>query len=147
MLKARHQAVVRNAIEEPLKIEVDHDFTTFTDVLTGLCDGRMATALRTKAMAGRVKCGVVMRIQHVKHRLSDNALDDVWDTEAALTAATLFYPDAAYRAGAIAATKELLVQPYQYRVQVLAHVLNGLTVWTGCTLVLGDALESKSQVG
>src|SRR6266511_2417749 len=134
-----------HSVEEFLQVEVHHPFIPVLQMLLGLGDGRVTAAPGSETVATRVECRLVMRAEHLVHRLLHDSIDHVRNAKASLPA-RLGDPHAADFPRSVAAIKQPLVQRRQHPEEMLAHLVDALPVRTRSASIRRNLLERSPQI-
>lgn len=145
-LKPGEQAVMVDSIEEALQIEVDHPLVALLQMPHGLRDRRVTAPPWPEAMAALVECRLVVRAEHLVHRLLYEPVDHVRDAKAALPTSCFRDPHPADQAGSVAPFQQLAPQRRQHDVEVRAHLGDALPIRSRGAVVLRHLLERTHQV-
>jgi hypothetical protein len=86
---ASHQSVVIDPVEELRQVDIDDELIAFGDVGLRMCRRLMGGAPRPKSVAVLAECRVPQRLQPLRHRLLDHAVNYSWNAEVAHPAVRL----------------------------------------------------------
>ena len=141
-----HQDVVIDPVEELLQVEVDDEVEAREDVLLRAPDRLMGRASGPKPVARIREVGVPLLLQHLHHRLLDEAVEHRGHAEQANAARRLRYLHPPHRLRRVAAREE--PGPYLGPVglQVIAQLVDGHPVDAGRPLVAPDTRQRLLQV-
>jgi hypothetical protein len=133
-----------NPVEESLQVKINHPLVPLFQVALRLGDGRMTAASRAKAVATSVERRLVMRAEHLVHRLLHDPVDHVRYPQPS-SSSRFGYPHAADVSRSVRPRQQLPTQLGQHPWQVPAHCLDALPVWAWRAVVRCDSLECLHQ--
>jgi len=145
LCETRHQSLAIHPIEEFLQIEIHHPLVTRLHMSLRFGDRRMATSTRSKPVALRVKRRLIQGFEHHPYGFLHHAVDHVWNAEPALTSARLRNPYAPDISGHVRPRTQRGAQDLQRLVEMLAHLVDALTVGTWRSLVRRYLSKRSSQ--
>ena len=102
-----HQDVVVDPVEELLQVDVHHNVVAGRDVRLRLCHRLMRRAPRPEAVARLGERPVPVRLQHLQHRLLDEAVEHRRNAERPRAARRLRYLDPPHRLRLVGAVEQL----------------------------------------
>src|SRR5439155_2984198 len=123
-LQPRHQALMVDAVEEFLEVEIDDPFVPVFQIRLRLGDGRVTAASRSEAMARWVKGRFPVRAEYAVHGLLDPPVDHIGNAKATLAAPCLRNPHPANHPRAIGSVEQSRTKRRQEVTEVLAHFVD-----------------------
>jgi predicted GNAT family acetyltransferase len=143
---AGHQAVVVDAVEERLQVDVHHPAVPLSDRGLGMAQRLVGAALGPKAVAVGVKVGLPLALYDLGQRLLDEPVDHRGDAQE--SGASVGFGDlhSSHGLGAVTALDQLCADGGPVRFQVFAQLLDGHAVNAGRALVAPDLDQGLVQV-
>jgi hypothetical protein len=112
----------------------------------GSFDGHVGPTTRAKTVAPIVKGLLVLRAEHLVHRLLHDPIDHVRDSESSLTSTRLGDPHAPDIPGSIAPVQQAPPERGQTIFEVLSNFSDRLPVGARGSAICCDVLKRPSQV-
>jgi hypothetical protein len=141
-----HQDVVVDPVEELLQVDIDYHVVTGRDVLLRPLHRLMRRASRPKAEARLGERPVPIRLQHLHHRLLDEAVEHRWDAERPCAAGSLRYLHSPHRLRSVSARKQLFTEHGPVLFQIGRQVIDSHPVDAAGALVALHLRQRLLQV-